>query len=98
MNEEKEIWIESVMNSHKGKMDLVPNESLFEKILAQTTKVKPISVRHLGLAGVAASVLVIINAVAIQSINTQTISDASYFAYEDEIQLISDYNLYDEYE
>ncbi len=98
MKEEKNIWIESVMNSHKGKTDLVPSASLFEKILSQTTKVKPISVRHLGLAGVAASILVIINAVAIQSINTQTISDASYIVYENEVQLISDYNLYDEYE
>ena len=95
MKEEKNIWIERVMNGHKGKTDLVPDSSLFDKILSQTTKVKTISLRQMGMAGVAASVLLLLNAITIQNINTQTVLSASDIAYESEVQLISDYNLYD---
>lgn len=95
MKEEKNIWIERVMNSHVGKTVLAPDSSMFDRIMSQTTKVKTISLREMGMAGIAASVLLLINAIALQNINTPTISNGSDIAYENDAQLISDYNLYD---
>ncbi|MFT4532728.1 MAG: hypothetical protein ACI9P5_000072 [Saprospiraceae bacterium] len=94
MKEEKNIWIDSVMNSHVGREVLVPDSSLFDRIILQTTKVKTISLRQMGMVGIAASVLLLINVIALQNINTPTTWNASDIAYENEVQLISDYNLY----
>ncbi|MFT6335425.1 MAG: hypothetical protein ACI86M_000897 [Saprospiraceae bacterium] len=95
MKDAKEIWIKNVMNSHKGRVDLTPRESLFDNIKIQIAKVKPISVRQMALAGVAASVLILINTFAIHSVNLQVASGASDIAYESELPIISEYNLYD---
>jgi hypothetical protein len=95
MKDAKEIWIKNVMNSHEGKVYFTPRESLFDDIKIQTAKVKPISVRQMALAGVAASVLILINTFAIRSVNSQVASGASDIAYESELSIISEYNLYD---
>ncbi len=92
MKQVKDLWIESVMNSHQGKMKLRPSESLFDRIPMNSNKVRIMSLRQMKIAGVAASLLILINSVAIQSINTSMASESGDIAYED--QLISDYNLY----
>lgn len=91
MKEEKDIWVESVMNSHQGKIRLKPSKSLFENIPVHN-KIRRISLGQMKIAGVAASLLILVNTVAIQSINTSMTSESGDIAYED--QLISDYNLY----
>lgn len=93
MNEEKDLWIEKVMESHKGKIMLSPSESLFDDILQQTNLIRPLSVKSMSFVGVAASVLILINCVAIQSISTPDNSDIAAVSYETEY--ISDYNLYE---
>ena len=93
MKEEKDIWIDQVMESHKGKALLETSELLFDNILRQTIMAKPISVRHMSFVGIAASMLILINCVAIQSINNSGTSETAGVAYDAEF--ISDYNLYD---
>lgn len=91
MKEEKDKWIDEVISSHQGKARLKPSKSLFEGI-KRNNKIKLVSLRQMTIAGAAASVLLLINTMAIRSINNTMSSDSMDIAYED--QLISDYNLY----
>lgn len=91
MKEEKENWIDEVMNSHQGKARLSPPKDLFDRI-PRNNKFKLISLRQMTMVGVAASVLLVLNTMAIRNINTTVSSESMDIAYDD--QLVSDYNLY----
>lgn len=91
--EEKEIWIDSVLASMEGKVVVSPRPALLADIERSLEPKSRLTVLHLRVASIAASIVLLLNVAIYQQVSQQQYasSDTTTANYD----IVNDFNVFD---